>query len=135
MPEVMIKIGWQHPYSPTIDVIVKRINMLLLYIWRGLEELKQLPDTVVDTLQGAKSEIQEKGHSLRSSGKQKMSLVGAARNVLNIGSMVAEARELLGSYVQITSLLNPLLLFLSFLSVLFIIPLSFVSMMLAVIAI
>jgi hypothetical protein len=114
-------------------VIVLPIG-LLMYLWWSLEELKQLPETVANALQGAKHEVREKVLGIRAGGKQKMSIVGSAKSVFKIGSMVGEARELLGSYVRVGSLVNPLLLLLGVLSILYIIPLSFVGFVLAVLA-
>jgi hypothetical protein len=48
--------------------------------------------------------------------------------------MVGEARELLGSYVRVGSLMSPLLLLLGFLSLLYIVPLFLTSMLLALLA-
>lgn len=108
--------------------------LVLLYLWWSLEELKQLPANVADMMQGAKTEVQQKVSNIRSGTRSKMGLLTSARSVLKIGSMVGEARELLGSYVRVGSLMSPLLLLLGFLSLLYIVPLFLTSMLLALLA-
>lgn len=107
--------------------------LVLTYFWWSLDELRQLPDTIAEMMEGANTELRERVTSIRSGQRKKMSLMTTAKSILNIGSLVGEARTLVGSYLRAGSLMSPLLLLLGFLSVLYIIPLILSSLLLALI--
>lgn len=126
-----------HDFSLVIALLVCAVAslplLLLTYFWWSLDELRRLPETVAEMMQGASSEVRERVANIRSGKRNKMGLMSTARNILNMGSMVGEARALVGSYLRAGSLMSPLLLVLGFLSVLYIVPLILSSLLLAAI--
>lgn len=119
------------PVSLVACLILLLPILVLMYFRSGLKQLKQLVDTVVTTILGAKNELQERVLELRCAERKKAGLVGSAKNIFKLGSLVGEARELTGSYVHVGSMVNPLLLLLGFLSIMYIVPLFLVSALMA----
>jgi hypothetical protein len=119
------------PVSLVACLIMLLPILVLMYFRSGLKQLKQLVDTVVTTILGAKNELQERVLDLRSAERKKAGLMGSAKNIFKLGSLVGEARELMGSYVHVGSMVNPLLLLLGFLSIMYIVPLFLVSALMA----
>jgi hypothetical protein len=137
-------VGWiftwmfyLNDFSLAVSVLVCALASLpllvLTYFWWSLDELRQLPETIAEMMQGANTELRERVVNIRSGERKKMGLITTARSILNIGSMVGEARTLVGSYLRAGSLMSPLILVLGFLSVLYIIPLILSSLLLALI--
>lgn len=107
--------------------------LVLLRFWLGLEDLKKLPQTVAALVSDASNEVKERVASIRSSEKR-LGLIGSARKIWELRSLVGEAGQLLGSYVNIGSMVNPISLILGFLSLLFIPGLALVGLGLAVLS-
>ena len=105
--------------------------LVLLRFWLGLEDLKKLPQTVADLVSDARDEVTERVAGIRSTEK-KLGLIGSAGKIWELRSLVGEAGELLGSYVNIGSMVNPVALILGFLSLLFIPGLALAGLGLAV---
>jgi hypothetical protein len=116
----------------TLAVIILPI-LVLLRFWLGLEDLKKLPQTVENVVSDARDEIEERVAGIRSSEK-KLGLFSSAGKIWELRSLVDEAGALLGSYVNIGSLVNPISLLLGFLSLLCIPGLALVASVLAVLA-
>jgi hypothetical protein len=116
----------------TLAVIVLPV-LVLLRFWLGLEGLKKLPQTVEELVADTRGEIEERIAGIRNSGK-KPGLVSSAGQLWELRSLAGEARRLLGSYVNIGTLLNPVSLVLGFLSLLFIPVLALAGLGLAVLA-
>lgn len=116
----------------TVAVIILPI-LVLLRFWLGLEDLKKLPQTVEDLVDDARDEVKERVAGIRSSEK-KLGLIGSAGKIWELRSLADEAGQLLGSYVNIGSLVNPISLLLGFLSLLFIPGLALAGLGLAVLA-
>lgn len=109
--------------------------LLLAYFWWSLEELKDLPNIAGRMFNDAKAEIGATVQGIQAGKAPKLSLLGSAKSLWSIGSLVAEARELLGSYLSIGALMNPLSLLLVALSLVFVSLLGIVGFILALIAI
>jgi hypothetical protein len=107
--------------------------LVLSYFWWGLEGLKKLPETVAELVSDTRDEVREQVLSIRSAEK-KVGLLGSAGRLWELRSIAGEARELLGSYVQISTLVNPVSLILGFLSLMFIGVLALTGVALAIAA-
>lgn len=106
--------------------------VLLLWYWWGLEGLKKLPETVAEIAGNAKSEVRSHIQGIRSGETRKLVSHVSMGKLWELRSLADEARDLLGSYARVGFLVNPLLLVLLFLSLLFLVPLGLVSVALAV---
>jgi hypothetical protein len=71
---------------------------------------------------------------IREGKTQKLGFLSSAKSLWSIGSMATEARELVGSYISIGTLVNPLSLILGALSLLFVLLLILVSIVLLLLA-
>lgn len=91
--------------------------LILLRFWWALEELKNLPEIAGEMAGDAKSEFQASLQNMRAGKLPKLSFLGAGKSLWSIGSLAAEARELLGSYLSLATLANPFMLILGVISV------------------
>jgi len=89
---------------------------ILLRFWWAVEELKNLPDIAGDMAGDAKSELQASVQNIRAGKIPKISFLTAGKSLWSIGAMASEARELLGSYISVATLVNPFMLILGVLS-------------------
>jgi hypothetical protein len=71
---------------------------------------------------------------IRAGQVKKLGFLSSAKSLWSIGSMATEARELLGSYISIGTLVNPLSLILGFLSLLFVLLLMVIGLVLLILA-
>jgi len=106
-------------------------TLILARFWWALEELKNLPDIAGQMMGDAKSELQESVQNIRAGKALKLGFFSAGKSLWSVGTMVTEARDLLGSYLSITTLVNPFMLFLGGLSLLIVFLLFLVSIILA----
>jgi hypothetical protein len=107
-------------------VLISLPILVLLRFWLGLDSLKNLPQTVEELAEDARDEVKNRVEGIRSA-EQKMGLLGSAGKLWELRSLVAEAQGLLGTYVNIGTLLNPVSLVLGFLSLLYIPGLALVG--------
>ena len=107
--------------------------LVLSRFWWGLEGLKKLPEVVASMISGSGADVREQVQGIRAAEK-KSGLIGSASRLWELRSMAGEARELLGSYVRVGSLVNPVSLTLGFISLLFVCGLGLAGIVLAVIA-
>lgn len=126
--------GWSLTGALIVIGVVALPLLILLRFWWALEELKDLPKVAGRMLTDAQYEIQETVKGIRAGQVQKLSVFGSAKSLWSIGSLVSEARELLGSYISIGTLINPLSLLLGVLSLLFVFLLVVVSLVLLILA-
>lgn len=108
--------------------------LILLRFWWALEEIKDLPNIAERMMTDAKGEIQETVQGIRAGQVQKLGFLRSAKSLWSIGSMASEARELVGSYISIGTLVNPLSLVLGVVSLLFVLLLVFVGLVLLILA-
>jgi hypothetical protein len=106
-------------------------TLILGRFWWALEELKNLPDIAGQMMGDAKNELQESVQNIRAGKAPKLGFFSAGRSLWSVGAMVSEARDLLGSYLSITTLVNPFMLVLGVLSLLIIFMMCMVSLILA----
>ncbi|WML92345.1 hypothetical protein [Thiothrix lacustris] len=125
-------------FSLSSALIVAGVVMLplliLLRFWWALEEIKDLPNIAGRMMTDAKGEIQETVQGIRAGQVQKLGFLSSAKSLWSIGSMASEARELVGSYISIGTLVNPLSLILGVLSLLFVLLLVLVGLVLLILA-
>jgi hypothetical protein len=126
-------------FSLTVTFLVIGLSMLplliLLRFWWALEELKDLPDIAGQMLGDAKNEIKESVQGIRSGNIPKLSFLSATKGMWSLGSMLSDSRELLGSYISISTLINPFMLILGVVSLCFVFFLLLVSVGLGFLAI
>lgn len=108
--------------------------LIILRFWWALEELKGLPEIVGDMVGDAKEEFTTTVQGIRAGDRQKIGLLGSVKKLWSVGSLAGEARELLGSYISIGTLANPLSLIMGVLSLLFVLLLLLVGIVLLVLA-
>lgn len=108
--------------------------LILLRFWWALEELKDLPTIAGRMVDDAKGEIRETVQGIKEGNTPKLGFISSAKSLWSIGSMAAEARELVGSYISIGTLVNPFSLVLGVLSLLFVLLLVLVGVVLLVLA-
>ena len=106
-------------------------TLILARFWWALEELKSLPDIAGDMVGDAKSELQQSVQNIRAGKIPKLGFFSAGKGLWSIGSMAAEARELVGSYVSVATLVNPLMLIFGVISVISVFLLFLVGVVLA----
>lgn len=108
--------------------------LILLRFWWSLEELKELPTIAGQMMGDAKNEIRDNVQSIRAGKVSKMSFLSASKGLWSVGSMLREAKGMLGSYISITTLVNPFMLMLGMFSLGFVFILGLVSVVLGFLA-
>ena len=135
---ILIWLFFLKGFSLSSALIVAGVVMLplliLLRFWWALEEIKDLPNIAGRMMTDAKGEIQETVQGIRAGQVQKLGFLSSAKSLWSIGSMASEARELVGSYISIGTLVNPLSLILGVLSLLFVLLLVLVGLVLLILA-
>jgi hypothetical protein len=106
-------------------------SLILLRFWWALEELKSLPDIAGQMVGDAKSELQVSVQNIRAGKAPKLGFFSAGKRLWSVGAMVAEASELMGSYISVATLVNPFMLILGVVSIVSVFLLFFVGIMLA----
>jgi hypothetical protein len=91
-------------------------TLILARFWWALEELKSLPDIAGQMVGDAKNGLQASVQNIRASKAPKLGFFGAGKGLLSVGAMAIEARELVGSYISVATLANPLMLVLGMIS-------------------
>ncbi len=104
---------------------------ILARFWWSLEDLKNLPDIAGDMMGDAKSELQASVQNIRSGNIPKLSFFSAGKGLWSLGALASEARELVGSYISVATLVNPFMLVLGVLSFFSIFVLFLVGIVLA----
>lgn len=108
--------------------------LILSRFWWALEEVKNLPDIISEMMDDAKDEVQETVQNLRNDGVKKIGIFGSIKGLFSIRSILSEADDMLGSYISISALINPLWLILGVLALLTVIGLALVSIVLVFLA-
>jgi hypothetical protein len=107
-------------YSVSISALVGMTaflpTLILARFWWALEEMKSLPDIAGDMVGDAKSELQQSVQNMRAGKIPKLGIFSAGKGLWSIGAMAVEARELVGSYISVATLANPLMLILGIIS-------------------
>ncbi|MEQ1545465.1 MAG: hypothetical protein ABL924_10500 [Methyloglobulus sp.] len=91
-------------------------TLILARFWWALEELKNLPDIAGQVVGDAKTELQESVQNIRAGKVPKVGFFSAGKSLWSVGAMASEARELVGSYISISTLVNPFMLVLGVIS-------------------
>lgn len=106
-------------------------SLILLRFWWALEELKSLPDIAGQMVGDAKSELQASVQNIRAGKAPKLGFLSAGKRLWSVGAMAVEARELMGSYISVATLVNPFMLVLCVISIVGVFMLFFVGIVLA----
>lgn len=131
-------IGWcvflKH-FSVTVCVIVGFTTLLptaiLARFWWAVEELKNLPQIAGQMMGGVKTEIESSVQNLRGEKTPKLGFLNVGKNLWSVSAMASEVRELVGSYISFTTLVNPFMLILGVLSFVSVFLFFFVGIALA----
>lgn len=107
---------------------------VVLRYWWALAGLKELPETAARMLADAGGQVQGGLRDLGAGKLPKLGSLASVKGLWSMGALAGEARELLGSSVQLGSLFNPLALVMGVLSLLFVLLLVPVALLLALIA-
>jgi hypothetical protein len=125
-------------FSVTSSLVVAAVLLIpvlvLLRFWWAMEELKDLPGIAGRMMEDARDEIRDTAHGIREGNVQKLGFLSSAKSLWSIGAMATEAKELVGSYINIGTLVNPLSLILGATSLLAILLLALVGILLLVFA-
>jgi hypothetical protein len=108
--------------------------LILLRFWWSLEELKDLPNIAGQMMGDAKNEIKASVQGIRAGKVTKLSFLGATKGLWSVGSMLRETKELVGSYLGIATLINPVMLVLGVFSLGFVFILGLFSVILVLLA-
>lgn len=108
--------------------------LVLLRFWWALEEIKDLPTIAGRMMEDAQGEIRATVQGIRAGNVQKLGFLSSAKSLWSIGAMAGEAKELLGSYISIGTLVNPFSLILGALSLVGVLFMLLLGLVLAVLA-
>ncbi|MCX7087268.1 MAG: hypothetical protein NTV00_04345 [Methylococcales bacterium] len=121
-------------FSLTVTLVVVGLVLLPLLIlvrfWWALEELKNLPAIAGQMMGDAKNEIRESVQGIRAGNVPKLSFLSATKGLWSLGSVLREGQELIGSYISLSTLINPFMLVLGVASLCFVALLGLVSVIL-----
>jgi hypothetical protein len=106
----------------------------LLRFWWSLEELKDLPNIAGQMLGDAKDEIRDNVQNIRAGKVAKLNFLSATKGLWSVGAMLRETKGMLGSYISITTLVNPFMLVLGVMSLGFVFILGLMSVVLVFLA-
>ncbi len=107
-------INWY--MAALVCVIVGAPIAMLCWYWSSLQTLKTLPETLSEAMDDTRSEVTAKVQGIRASSDVKKNRLSTVRSVWELGSVLGDLRDLAGSYVQVSSLVNPVVLALVVLS-------------------
>lgn len=128
-----------HDYSLTTAGIITGLSaipaLILSRFWWALEELKGLPDIVSDMMGDAKEEVRETLQEFHNGDIKTAGFIDSAKSLFSIRSLLSEADDLLGSYISMSTLINPLWLILGVFSLLAITLLVIVALILLLLAV
>lgn len=102
--------------SATVGITAFLPTLVLARFWWALEELKDLPNIACDMVGDAKTELQESVQNIRAGKIPKLGVFSVGKSLWSIGAMASEARELMGSYISLSTLVNPFMLVLGVIS-------------------
>jgi hypothetical protein len=100
----------------TLGVVAFLPTLVLARFWWALEELKSLPDIAGQVVGDARTELQESVQNIRAGKIPKLGFFSAGKSLWSVGAMASEARELMGSYISVATLVNPFMLVLGVIS-------------------
>jgi hypothetical protein len=117
--------------TATVGIAAFLPALILARFWWALDELKNLPDIAGQAVGDAKTELQESVQNIRAGKTPKLGFFSAGKSLWSVGVMASEARNLVGSYISITTLVNPFMLVLGVLSLVSVFLLFLVGIVLA----
>jgi hypothetical protein len=100
----------------TLGIAALLPTLILARFWWALEELKNLPDIAGQAIGDAKTELRESVQNIRAGKAPKLGFFSAGKSLWSVGAMASEARELVGSYISVATLVNPFMLILGVIS-------------------
>ncbi len=100
----------------TLGITAFLPTLVLARFWWALEELKSLPDIAGQVVGDAKTELRASVQNIRAGKAPKLGFLSAGKGLWSVGAMAVEARELVGSYISLSTLVNPFMLVLGAIS-------------------
>jgi hypothetical protein len=133
---IAVWLGWIKGVSLITTLILTTVASLPLFLilrfWWVLSDLKQLPGTANKMLSDASGKVQANLQELRAAKTPRLGIISSIKGLWSVGALADEARDLLGSYLNFGILVNPLILVLGVLSLLFVLLLVLTGSMLAI---
>jgi hypothetical protein len=102
--------------TATVGIAAFLPTLILARFWWALEELKNLPNIAGDMVGDAKTELRASVQNIRAGKVPKLGFLSAGKGLWSVGAMAVEARELMGSYIGLSTLVNPFMLVLGVIS-------------------
>ncbi len=130
---------WLKGFGPVSSAVVTGLAALpvlvLLRFWLAVEDLRNLPEQFRDMGSGLRREMQDAVRGLASGDRAKaLNILGQARRLFEIRSLLGQLSEVAGHYVSIGTLVNPLSLLLGVVSLLLVGVLLLVGIVLGIVA-
>lgn len=117
--------------TATVGIAASLPTLILARFWWALEELKNLPNIAGQMVGDAKTELQESVQNIRAGKVPKLGFFSAGKSLWSVGAMASETRELVGSYISLSTLVNPFMLVLGVVSFVCVFLLFLVGIILA----
>jgi hypothetical protein len=102
--------------------------LILFRFWWALESLKDLPEIAQEMMDDVTDEAKETWRSVRSDKKKALNVIGQAKNMWEMKSLLGELDDVLAQYINIGTLINPLSLILGIISLLGIFLLTLIGL-------
>ncbi|MGF1548417.1 MAG: hypothetical protein ACFCUG_13935 [Thiotrichales bacterium] len=95
--------------------------LLLMRFWWSLAELRELPQRLSSMRAGVSAEVASTVQSLRAGDRTRaLGLIAQAKRLFEVRSLLGQLDDVVGQYLSVGLLVNPLMLLLGVLSLLFV---------------
>jgi hypothetical protein len=108
--------------------------LVLIRVWFALENLKNMPEIIGDLVEDVSESASESWKTVKSGKKGVLNVVGQARKLFQIRSLLGSAGDIFEQYTSIGPLINPFYLFFAVLSLISLFFLLIVGCILAIIS-
>jgi ABC-type multidrug transport system fused ATPase/permease subunit len=137
----LLIIGWLfvwmfflQSFSLTTSLVLLTIIaipiLILFRFWWALESLKDLPEIAQEMMDDVTDEAKETWRSVRSDKKKALNVLGQAKNMWEMKSLLGELDDVFAQYINIGTLVNPFSLILGIISLLSILLLGLIGVVL-----
>ncbi|HFD13131.1 MAG TPA: hypothetical protein ENJ32_11790 [Crenotrichaceae bacterium] len=108
--------------------------LILLRIWFALENLKQVPENLSELVDDVSDSTSQSVRAIKSGKKGFINVVGQARKLFQIRSLLKSGREVIEQYFSIGPLINPFYLLFAVISLISLFVVIITGSLLAVVA-
>ncbi len=117
---IFVYFFYLQKYSLAVSLVAGGVSffpiLILLRIWFALENLKDIPKIAGEIMEDVSDEVAQSWHGIKSGKKGAMNVLGQARKLFEIRSMLKSADDIFEQYFSIGPLINPFYLLLGVLS-------------------